>query len=128
MTKVSIQFDPFETAVVSTLNPRIISSFQTLMKNLSHVNFENPRAILDYGERMRKILPLIPVVELKTQYALLKDKPIITTFLHYVASSPSDDTVEFMVDLIMKKDEEISSEIFSTFLWTSCLMPTTENE
>jgi hypothetical protein len=124
-----MQFDP--SSHVSNSNSEIIAhGFTKLMSHLCE-NVAIPSALLKYEEKMTRILPQIPVSVLKQQYKLLKDGRCgARPFLDLVASlSPqTDDTVEFMIDLIVSGDEGINKEIFTNFMWTATLMPTMENE
>lgn len=127
MTKISINFDPsFYTLSNDT---KMCQAFEKLVSTMNG-NLESPEAFLEFAEKMKRILPFVPVHVLREQLTVLqtKDTFLADRFLNVVASLASDNMVKFMVPLITNAHPGMTAEVFSTFLWTATLMPTTENE
>lgn len=121
-----MEFDPSSHG--PSKDPEVSQGFQKLVSEICD-HTETPKEILNFGDRFQRIVPHVSVKVMRDAYNSFSGKCGRSAFLDQVVSSPpSDDVVEFMVDLITTEDKAVNGKIFSNFLWTATMMPTFENE
>ncbi len=98
MVKTSLKWDFSQEKV--TRDPKTISEFKIALTQLCS-KIGKPKKVVEFMDKMEKFVKIIPISELKWGEELIRNScqhiDQLNLYYELLATSPSDDTVEFLV-------------------------------